>query len=162
LNVIKNPKTCKGNVEVYQLETAIGAAMSFFPNPIGVEVARDRFLPVKTTSDLLLLRSDLYSLEGSVLRQKKGQGAPPVIKLSPAFKKVEDFLKRVQHPLGIADLKELEVSGDVTFGENVILKGQVLIEACPGSSLHIPSGSQICNQKVTGTLNVVDIENGKN
>ena len=63
MEIIVNPVTLntEGNPQLVQLVTAIGAAMKCFDNAVGLEVPRSRFLPVKKTSDLLLLRSNLYS-----------------------------------------------------------------------------------------------------
>jgi UTP--glucose-1-phosphate uridylyltransferase len=47
---------------VYQLETAMGQAIALFAHAQAVQVARQRFLPVKVTNDLLALWSDLYVL----------------------------------------------------------------------------------------------------
>lgn len=89
LDIIPNPKTVGGK-KVLQLETAIGAAMSFFENPIGVNVPRSRFLPVKTTSDLLLVQSNLYAMKSGslVVNPSRMFAAVPVVKLGPEFKKV--------------------------------------------------------------------------
>ncbi len=48
--------------EVIQVETAMGAAIEIFEGARTIEVGRDRFVPVKTTNDLLVLRSDIYDL----------------------------------------------------------------------------------------------------
>ncbi len=45
---------------VIQLETAMGAAIDVFDGAAAVRVPRSRFVPVKTTEDLLSLRSDAY------------------------------------------------------------------------------------------------------
>ena len=42
-------------VKVLHLETAAGATIRFFDRAIGVNVPRSPFLPVKATSDLLLV-----------------------------------------------------------------------------------------------------------
>lgn len=47
---------------VFQLETAMGAAIECFPGASAVVVPRTRFVPVKKCNDLLLLRSDAYVL----------------------------------------------------------------------------------------------------
>ncbi len=49
--------------KVMQLETAMGAAVEVFDGATAIEVGRDRFVPVKTTNDLLVLRSDCYRLD---------------------------------------------------------------------------------------------------
>ena len=61
MEIIVNPKQLGGGVNVLQLETAVGAAMKCFEEVSGVNVPRSRFLPVKKTSDLLLLMSNLYT-----------------------------------------------------------------------------------------------------
>ena len=61
MEIIVNPVTLDNGSNGYQLVTAIGAAMKCFENAVGLTVPRSRFLPVKKTSDLLLLMSNLYS-----------------------------------------------------------------------------------------------------
>ncbi|KAK3219760.1 hypothetical protein Dsin_013730 [Dipteronia sinensis] len=55
MEIIPNPKEVEG-VKVLQLETAAGAAIRFFDHAIGINVPRSRFLPLKATSDLLLVQ----------------------------------------------------------------------------------------------------------
>merc|ERR1712038_550537 len=62
MEVTDNPKSLDDGVNVIQLETAVGAAMKCFEKGIGINVPRSRFLPVKKSSDLLLIMSNLYSL----------------------------------------------------------------------------------------------------
>lgn len=73
-----------------QLETAAGAAIKHFKNAHGINVPRSRFLPVKSCSDLLLIKSDIYSLEHGqlVINENRLFGTTPVIKLGDHFKKV--------------------------------------------------------------------------
>src|SRR6267142_2660566 len=64
LPLIKNSKTVdprdKNSPPVFQLETSMGAATECFEGAGAIVVPRSRFAPVKTTSDLLALRSDAY------------------------------------------------------------------------------------------------------
>ena len=74
LPLIRNVKTLdpgdKSTPEVIQIETAMGAAVEVFEGSRLIEVGRDRFVPVKTTNDLLVLRSDVYDIgEDFVLDQ---------------------------------------------------------------------------------------------
>merc|ERR1719223_736914 len=66
LPVMKNGKTVdprdKASTKVIQLETAMGAAISCFEGAQAIVIPRSRFAPVKTTNDLLALRSDAYML----------------------------------------------------------------------------------------------------
>ena len=130
-------------VKVLQLETVAGAAIRFFDRAIGVNVPRSRFLPVKATSDLLLVQPDLYTMkEGFVIRNPaRVNPANPSIELGPEFKKVGNFLKRFKSIPSIIELDSLKVSGDVWFGSGIILKGKVTVEAKQGGKLEIPDGS---------------------
>ena len=84
-------QTLEGSLNVIQLETAVGAAIKSFNFPMGVNVPRSRFLPVKTTSDLLLVMSNLYSLDAGSLTMSKKREFPttPHVKLGSSFTKVE-------------------------------------------------------------------------
>lgn len=72
LEIIVNPKVTDSGEAVIQLETASGAAIKHFRNAHGVNVPRSRFLPVKSCSDLLLVTSDLYTLEHGALIMNVG------------------------------------------------------------------------------------------
>ncbi|KAL0672819.1 hypothetical protein Bca4012_000800 [Brassica carinata] len=117
MEIIPNPNEVDG-VKVLQLETAAGAAIRFFENAIGVNVPRSRFLPVKATSDLLLVQSDLYTLVDGFVTWNKARTNPtnPAIELRPEFKKVASFLGRFKSIPSIVELDSLKVSGDVWFG----------------------------------------------
>ena len=88
---------------VAKLETAAGAAIKHFKNAHGINVPRKRFLPVKSCSDLLLIKSDIYSLEHGqlVINENRMFETTPVIKLGDHFKKVcliQTFIYRVLTP----------------------------------------------------------------
>ncbi|KAG6660029.1 UTP--glucose-1-phosphate uridylyltransferase [Carya illinoinensis] len=151
MEIIPNPKEVEG-IKVLQLETAAGAAIRFYDNAIGCNVPRSRFLPVKATSDLLLVQSDLYILEdGFVIRNKaRTNPANPSIELGPEFKKVGNFLNRFKTIPSIIGLDSLKVTGDVWFGTGVTLKGKVVIAAKPGVKLEIPDGAVLENKEING------------
>ena len=90
MEVIVNPKHLDRGVDVIQLETAAGAAIKNFRGACGINVPRSRFLPVKKTSDLLLLMSDLYDIENGRLTMSPMRSFPttPLIKLGSNFDKV--------------------------------------------------------------------------
>ena len=90
LEIIINPKAMDDGQAVIQLETAAGAAVKHFKGAHGVNVPRCRFLPVKSCSDLLLIKSDIYSLEHGplVITPSRMFENTPVIKLGDHFKKV--------------------------------------------------------------------------
>ncbi|CAI5471687.1 unnamed protein product [Closterium sp. Yama58-4] len=142
LDIIPNPKEVDG-VKVLQLETAAGAAMKFFDRAIGVNVPRSRFLPVKATSDLLLVQSDLYTVQDGLVTRNPARtaAANPTIDLGPEFKKVADFQKRFKAIPSIIELDSLKVSGDVCFGGNITLKGKVAIEAPKDDKIVVADGT---------------------
>ena len=119
LPLIVNRKTVDprdpSSPEVIQTETAMGAAIGVFEGARALCVPRSRFVPVKTTDDLLALRSDVYRLrdDGRV----EAVAEPPYIALDPAyFKRVDDFEARFPH--GAPSLRECPrfvVRGDVTL-----------------------------------------------
>ncbi len=115
--------------EVLQLESAMGAAIECFDASSAVEVSRKRFSPVKTTGDLLALRSDAYIMTpGHQLElHAERNGLPPVILLdSDYFRNLDDFEARFgQQVPSLLQCDRLEVKGDVHFKPGVVLQGKV-------------------------------------
>jgi len=157
IDIIPNPKVVKG-MNVLQLETAAGAAIQFFKNAHGINVPRSRFLPVKSTSDLFIVQSDLYFAKEGTLIMNPNRTFPtvPIVKLGNNFKNVSDFLRRLGGKVNILELDQLTVSGDVTIGRDVVLKGTVIIVANDGCRIDIPNGSVLEDKVVTGNLRVLD------
>lgn len=158
IEVIVNHKHLSYGYDVIQLETAIGAAMQSFENSIGINVPRSRFLPVKKTQDLLLVMSNLYSLNNGTLIMNPKRSFPtvPLVKLGDAhFTKVHDFMTRFDSIPDTLDLDHLTVSGDVTFGKGVSLLGTVIIIANHGERIDIPPGSILENKIVSGNLRIL-------
>jgi UTP--glucose-1-phosphate uridylyltransferase len=145
LPIIVNRKTVdpsdSSSTPVIQLETAMGTAIETFEAARAVLVDRKRFKPVKTTDDLLVLRSDFYSLadDGELVPARPGD--EPFVALDPAYYKIlADFERRF--PRGVPSLKaadRLEVRGDVTFGANVTVTGDAVVEG----PAEIPDGAQL-------------------
>jgi len=159
MEIIVNPKTLDNGLNVYQLETAVGAAMKCFENATGINVPRSRFLPVKKSSDLLLVMSNLYSLQygALVMSPKRMFPSTPLIKLGDNhFKKVANFLSRFGSSPDVLELDHLTVSGDVTFGRGVSLTGTVIIIANHGDRIDIPAGAILENKIVSGNLRILD------
>lgn len=159
LDIIVNPKHLDSGVDVIQLETAAGAAMKYFDRAIGINVPRSRFLPVKKTSDLLLIKSNLYKLDNGCLIMSPLRAFPtvPLVKLGDEhFSKVREFQSRFASIPDVLELNHLTVSGDVTFGKNVALKGTVIVIANHGDRIDIPSGSILENKIVSGNLRILD------
>jgi UTP--glucose-1-phosphate uridylyltransferase len=116
--------------EVFQLETAMGSAISFFERTAAVRVPRRRFSPVKNTDDLLAARSDAYELSDDwLLRLHADREAPPAIRLDPAhYQLIDAFEERFPHgPPSLRRCRSLNVEGDITFGAGVVVDGDVVI-----------------------------------
>uniref|UniRef100_F6X4W9 UTP--glucose-1-phosphate uridylyltransferase n=1 Tax=Ciona intestinalis TaxID=7719 RepID=F6X4W9_CIOIN len=95
MEVIVNNKRLANGTNVIQLETASGAGIKNFHNAIGINVPRSRFLPVKKTSDLLLVMSNLYELKnGSMVMSSKRQfpTTPLVILVGSKYRKINQLL----------------------------------------------------------------------
>jgi len=157
IDIIQNPKVVK-SVRYLQLETAAGAAIEFFNKAIGINVPRSRFLPVKSTSDLFAIQSDLYKLDHGTLIMNPERVFPtvPVVKLGSEFKYVSDYQKRLGGKINILELDHLTISGDVYLGPNVTLKGTVIIVANEGARIDVPPGSVLEDKVVTGHLRILD------
>jgi len=150
LPMIRNEKTLDpqrpDSPRVYQLETAMGAAISVFEGAHALAVSRDRFTPVKTTNDLLAFRSDVYQLLDD-FRVVRAPEAPPEqrIDLDPAFyRTVDDF--ELRFPSGAPSLIEctlLRVRGDVRFGAGVRVRGAVEIEHAGPEPLRVEDGAEL-------------------
>lgn len=150
-------KKGEADLSIIQLETAVGAAIRHFHNAHGVNVPRRRFLPVKTSSDLMLVKSDLYTLQhGQLIMDPNRFGPAPLIKLGSDFKKVSDFQSRIPSIPRILELDHLTISGKVNLGRGVTLKGTVIIVATEGTPIDIPPGSILENVVVQGSLRILE------
>lgn len=130
LPLIKNEKTVdpsdSSSPKVIQLETSMGSAISIFPGATAIVVPRSRFLPVKTTNELTLIRSDLYDLDNSYHLNLVVDKVPEVNLDSRYYKSIADFEKHF--PLGVPSLNSAErfmVRGSWVFGQNVSVNGSV-------------------------------------
>jgi UTP--glucose-1-phosphate uridylyltransferase len=132
LPLIVNRKTVdprdKGSTPVIQVETAMGAAIDVLEGAVAVRVPRTRMAPVKTTDDLLAVRSDAYELtpEARIQLAPARDGRPPVVKLDDPFKLVHEFDARFRAgPPSLLECERLVVEGDVVFGKDVVVRGDV-------------------------------------
>ncbi len=134
LPMIKNVKNVDpadpSTPKVIQVETAMGAAIEVFEGARTIEVGRDRFVPVKTTNDLLVLRSDVYDLRKDFVLDQAVDEVPYVDLDDDFYKHVTEFDKRFAD--GAPSMKEasaLRVEGDWTFGRGVKVVGDVVLKA---------------------------------
>jgi len=134
LPLIRNEKTVDpgdpSTPKVIQIETAMGAAVEVFEGAALIEVGRERFVPVKTTNDLLVLRSDVYEIGSDFVLDQVAADIPFIDLDSDYYKLVGEFDKRF--PEGAPSLRKassLRVAGDWTFGHGVQVIGDVELEA---------------------------------
>lgn len=152
LPVIRNFKTVDptdaNTQKVVQLETAMGAAISLFDGAICVQVDRMRFLPVKTTNDLFIMRSDRFHLTDSY-EMEDGNYIFPNVDLDPRYyKNINDFNERFPYSVpSLAAANSVTVRGDWTFGQNVIMFADATLED-QGRPSYVPNGEYVGPQGI--------------
>ena len=122
-----------------QLESAMGAAIGSIPGARAIHVPRSRFAPVKTTDDLLVVRSDAYQLTSDGQMSPRFDGPAPVVTLDKDFYRLLPGFEQ-RFPARAPSLRRcrrLQVDGDVTFGAGVTAVGDVRVTG----PRHIPDGA---------------------
>jgi len=151
LPMICNTKTLDPREEhtpqIYQLETAMGSAISVFAGSKALRVPRSRFLPVKKTNDLLAVRSDLFSMTNNfkIIQNPNRKYDNINIELDSRYYKLIDEMDK-RFPESIPSLikcENLKILGDVKFGKNITLNGNVVIENNSGKQKIISDNSII-------------------
>ncbi len=131
LPLIRNEKTVdpadSTTPKVIQLECAMGAAIEVFAGATAIVVPRDRFQPVKTTNELMLLRSDVFELDDS---GRLVAVAPiPEISLDPAhYKLIDDFERLVTVVPSLVAAEVLRVRGEWRFDAPSAVVGVVELD----------------------------------
>jgi UDP-N-acetylglucosamine pyrophosphorylase len=135
LPVIQNKKTVdprdKKSTPVFQLESAMGAAIECFDDSAAIAVPRTRFAPVKTTTDLLTLRSDAYEIggDGTVCLVAGCSGVPPKVELDDNYKLVDQLdAALVAGAPSLKNCRSLKVSGLVAFNSGVVFENDAIVE----------------------------------
>lgn len=146
LPLIRNAKTVDPtdptSPKVIQIESAMGAAVEVFDGATAIEVDRSRFLPVKTTNDLLLLRSDVYGV-GDDFRIRSQVSRTPLVDLDRRFfTTIADFDARLPTPPSLVEAASLTVKGDWRFGRDVVVRGDVTLDDT-GAAESVDSGSTL-------------------
>jgi UDP-N-acetylglucosamine pyrophosphorylase len=158
LPLIKNQKNVDprepNSATVFQLETAMGAAIQCFADAGALVVPRTRFAPVKTTSDLLVLRSDAYEIteDWQIVLAGHGGQPPPALDLDPNHYKIVDQLDEMTAG-GVPSLKDcqqLTVRGPVLFDSGNVFKGKASITNCSSEPRHLAAGIYSDCSKVIG------------
>lgn len=133
LPIIRNEKrvspTDPTSPSCYQLETAMGSAIECFDGAAAIAVPRERFAPVKTTNDLLVLWSDAYELaaDARMLPREPDTRRTPIVDLDPRFyAQIADFEARFPDGApALRDCRRLTIRGDFRFGSGVSVEGEV-------------------------------------
>lgn len=133
--------------EVYQIETAMGSAISVFDNATAIAVPRERFAPVKKCQDLLALWSDCFLLteDNEIIQSPKRKISGIVIELDEKYYKKIDQLKE-RFPYGAPSLiscESFKVTGNIYFGKDITIKGNVSILNHSEEKVLIPDGMVI-------------------
>ncbi len=132
---------------VYQLESAMGAAISVFEESMALDIPRTRFTPVKTTDDLLAIRSDAYVLS----RDYRVQPNPArrrndlVIHLDPRYYgRIQDFEDRfAEDPPSLLECDRLKIEGDITFGRRIRIIGDAHLRNASSGPVRLPDGTTL-------------------
>ena len=151
LPIIMNPKTVdprdKRSPLVYQIETAMGSAISIFKNAAVVQVTDERFYPVKKCNDLLAIQSDCYELtpDFTVVKNPARQLNRIQISLDSAFfDNIDMYNARFKHGVpSLVECDSLEIHGDVFFEKNVVIRGNVVIQNQTGTPATVKQGTLI-------------------
>lgn len=129
LPLIQNRKTVDPadptSPAVVQFETAMGAAIEVFPGATAIAVDRSRFLPVKTTNELMLLRSDAFALEPDGRLIARTARIPAVDLAGRFYGLLADFDRRVRVVPSLVEATSLRVQGDWTFDTAVSVTGDL-------------------------------------
>ncbi len=148
LPLIRNEKTVdpgdSSSTPVIQVESAMGAAIEVFEGATAICVGRDRFLPVKTTNELLLLRSDVYSLTAEGKLVATTDNSPEISLDSSHYKLVDEFSRRIPSAPSLRKATSLKVKGDWTFEPGVIVTGAVELPD-EGAPSVVPAGTRLGN-----------------
>jgi UTP--glucose-1-phosphate uridylyltransferase len=149
LPLIRNAKTLDptddASPRVFQLETAMGAAISVFEGARAILVPRERFLPVKTTNDLLGVRSDVYrnTVDHRIIPIDGRSVGDLLVDLDPRwFRRVDQLEQRFPFgPPSLARCRRFTVRGDVRFGRGVVCRGERVSVVHEGAgTLSVPDG----------------------
>jgi len=116
-------------------------------------VPRTRFAPVKTTSDLLALRSDAYEIAEDWRLALAGPAGrkPPTINLDSKHYKLVDQLdqKLDGGAPSLKECQELTIEGPVVLSPKNIFAGSVTISNPSSQATALPSGRyENCRQQL--------------
>jgi UTP--glucose-1-phosphate uridylyltransferase len=151
LPMIRNSKTVNPrkptSPQVYQLETAMGSAITVFENATAIRVPQSRFVQVKRTEDLLVVRSDICMLsnEFQVIPNPNRKLGPILVTLDNSYYQLVDDME-ARFPDGVPSLincDRLNIVGDIKFGSGITLNGVVELINLSGKQVEIEDGTTI-------------------
>ena len=151
LPMIRNSKTVNPrkptSPQVYQLETAMGSAITVFENATAIRVPQSRFVQVKRTEDLLVVRSDICMLsnEFQVIPNPDRKLGPILVTLDNSYYQLVDDME-ARFPDGVPSLincDRLNIVGDIKFGSGITLNGVVELINLSGKQVEIEDGTTI-------------------
>lgn len=149
--LIVNKKTVDSSdpssLHVVQLETAMGSVISQFGSSCCFEVDRPRFLPVKTTEDLFIMRSNRFHLTNLYEMEDGDYRLPRVILDKRYYKNISDFDERIPFVPSLAAAASVEIEGDWSFGKDVSFFGNALLKD-NGKRNFVPDGSFVGDRGV--------------
>ncbi|MGB5157037.1 UTP--glucose-1-phosphate uridylyltransferase [Desulfobacterium sp. N47] len=155
LPLILNPKTLDprddNSPKVYQIETAMGSAISLFDGATAVRVPRSRFYPVKKCSELLAVRSDCYLVADEKLIINPARKLMEIrIHLDPKYySKIDQFNDRFKEGVpSLIECESLSIIGDVYFEKDVKIAGNVTIKNT-GNNPAVITKNSIINKDLT-------------
>jgi UTP--glucose-1-phosphate uridylyltransferase len=150
LPMIVNPKTVNPRLAespaVFQIESAMGAAISLFPGATAVQVGVDRFMPVKKCPELLAIRSDCYHLTENyelILNPERQIPAPHIKLDSRYYGHLDAFNERFQWIPSLVNCQSLTIQGNCFFEKDVVISGNVTIRHDGDDPARVPAGSII-------------------
>src|SRR5699024_5588386 len=122
-------------------ESAMGAAIEVFDGATAIVAGRERFLPVKATSDLLLIRSDVYALDNRHALVQQVPDVPDVTLASAAYTLIDDFAPSFLGVIpSLKPARSLYVQVDWTFGADVTVYGDAVLGEEGGE---VPGGARV-------------------
>jgi len=151
LPMILNPKALNPRDDtspaVYQIETAMGSAISLFEGAAAVVVPRSRFYPVKKCNELLAIRSDCFTYSdtcGLEVNPKRRLDQIQIDLDPKYYGRIDEFGRRFPYgPPSLLNCQSLTIRGDVFFGNHIVLKGNVVIRNSGAVPVTVPDESVI-------------------
>jgi hypothetical protein len=129
---------------VWQLETAMGAAIECFAGAGAVCVPRSRFAPVKKCSDMLLLRSDAYlvNADNVLVLNPACAGVAPIVDLDDKKFKLVQHLEAATlagYP-SLVGCRKVSIKGEVWLSARNVFKGEVKVVNNSAEPKVLPAG----------------------